>query len=213
VTDPFRLRPEDRADFEAILHLALNTQDIRNAVRADPTGRAAVRLRILALGDADEIAVAARDEYRRYLALDAPVRENIPRHPTDGSVLPAVAVLTSLVAGSSAAALLVLGYLLQLADVQRALPGSLVTAGWVLGLIAAVSALTALSGLLITAIREGGASAHPARLEQTRLEWQQALLTYGMLPALRRYISEDPSLAPTSSPPTAESNVTPPHAD
>jgi hypothetical protein len=213
VTDPFCLRPEDRADFEAILHLALNTQDIRNAVHADPTGRAATRLRILALGDAHEIAVAARDEYRRYLALDTSVREGTPRHLTEGSVLPVVAVLTPLIAGSSAAVLLMLGYVLQLADAQGTLPGSLVTAGWVLGLIAAASALIALGGLLITAIREGGASAHPARLEQARLEWHQALLTHGMLPALRRYISEDPSLGPPSQTPTADPNGTPPLAD
>jgi hypothetical protein len=212
VTDPFRLRPEDRADLEAILHLALNTQDIRNAIRADPTGRATVRLRILALGNADKIAAGAQEEYHRYLALFVSARESVPRHRTDGSVLPAIAVLTPLVAGSSATVLLVLGYLLQLADAQGSLPGSLVTAGWVLGLIAAASALVSLSGLLITALREGGASAHPARLEQTRLEWHQALLTHGMLPALRRYLNEDP-LGPTSPTPTADPNRAPPHTD
>ncbi|GAB2972032.1 hypothetical protein GCM10023080_040040 [Streptomyces pseudoechinosporeus] len=46
---PSGLRPQDRADFEAVLHLALNTPDILSALRADPTGRAATRLRLRAL--------------------------------------------------------------------------------------------------------------------------------------------------------------------
>ncbi|WP_411147465.1 hypothetical protein [Streptomyces sp. A30] len=61
------LRPQDRADFEAVLHLALNTPDILGALRADPTGRAATRLRLRALADADEITAAAYGEYRTYL--------------------------------------------------------------------------------------------------------------------------------------------------
>ncbi|WP_282701056.1 hypothetical protein [Streptomyces sp. CC219B] len=204
MSDPLRVRPEDRADFEAVLHLALNTPDIRSAMRADPTGRAPAHLRIRVLADADEINVAAQDEYRQYLALAASAREHTQGHPAEGNVLPAVAVLTPLVAGSSATVLLVLGYVLQLADVQGTLPGSLITAGWILTLVAAASALTAFGALLTTAIRGRGRSTHPARLEQARLEWQQALLTRGMLPYLRRRIGEDPSLRPAPPTPTAD---------
>lgn len=193
---PF-LRPEHRADFEAALHLALNTEDVRAAVRADPTGRAATRLRIRALADADAIALAAQEEYRRYLALDASLQEVPRRGPADSSVLPAVAVLTPLVAGSSAVLLLLLGEALRLADLRGPLPGSLVTAGWILALVAALSALTALGALLVTAARGQGAAALPARVEQARLDWRQALLTRGMLPHLRRYIADDPRLRRT----------------
>ncbi|WP_267243595.1 hypothetical protein [Streptomyces sp. PR69] len=210
MSDPLCLRPEDRADFETVLHLALNTQDIRRAVRADPTGRAAARLRVRVLADADEIAGAAQGEYRRYLTLDASAGEEPPRYPMDGSVLPALAVLTPLVAGSSAAVLLVLGYVLRLSDSQGSLPGPLVTAGWILALVAAASALTALGAMLAVAIRGRRGSAHPARLEQARLEWQQALLARGMLPCLRRYIAEDPSLRPAPTTSAADSNGAPP---
>lgn len=40
VSDPAGLRPEDRAGFEAVLHLALHTADILSALRADRTGGA-----------------------------------------------------------------------------------------------------------------------------------------------------------------------------
>ncbi|MER5215309.1 hypothetical protein ABT063_33370 [Streptomyces sp. NPDC002838] len=199
MADPSGLRPQDRADFEAVLQLALNTPDILGALRADPTGRAATRLR--ALADADEITAAAYGEYRTYLTCPtASAEETTPRRPAAGLVT-ALAVLTPPVAASSAAVLLLLGYLLQLTDVRGTLPGSLIAAGWILTLIAALSALIALTTLLGTAIRGRGASTHPARLEQARLDWQQALLERGILPHLRRSIGEDPLLHP--APPTA----------
>ena len=112
--------------------------------------------------------------------------------------------LTPPVAASSAAVLLVLGYLLQLTDTPGTLPASLVTAGWILALVAAVSTLIALAALLGTAIRGPAAPPpHTARLEQARLDWQQALLERGMLPHLRRYLGEDLHLG--SAPPTTPS--------
>ncbi|MGW0762854.1 hypothetical protein ACWD1Y_41390 [Streptomyces sp. NPDC002814] len=208
MADPSGLRPQDRADFEAVLHLALNTPDILGALRADPTGQAATRLRLRALADADEITAAAYGEYRTYLTCstsNASAEETTPRRPAAGLVT-ALAVLTPPVAASSAAVLLLLGYLLQLTDVRGTLPGSLIAAGWVLTLIAALSALIALATLLGTAIRGRGASTHPARLEQARLDWQQALLERGMLPHLRRSIGEDSLLHP--APPTTPSPAT-----
>ncbi|MPY57470.1 hypothetical protein [Streptomyces spongiae] len=73
------------------------------------------------------------------------------RAPTD--LLTALAILTPPLAVTSAVALLVLGHVLQLADVRGALPGSLVTAGWILALVAGLSALLAFAALLNTAIR------------------------------------------------------------
>lgn len=199
MADPLRLRPEDRPDFEAVLHLALGAADIQEAQRADPTGRVTARLRLLALGDADEVAAAARAEYGTYLTLRTSAQPGPPPRPAAGSLLPALAVLTPLVAASSAAVLLVLGHLLRLSDAESALPGSLVTAGWVLTLIAGTSALLAFAALLRTAIRGGDGPAHSARLRQARLEWHQALLNRGVLPHLRRHLREDPSVRRTSS--------------
>ncbi|CAM5734443.1 Transmembrane protein OS=Streptomyces alboniger OX=132473 GN=CP975_17425 PE=4 SV=1 [Streptomyces alboniger] len=218
MSDPSGLRPEHRADFEAVLHLALNTPDIRSALSADPAGLAARRLRVRALADAEEIAAPAQDEYRAYLAcLDQdtpateveragtrqPAEDSRPRQRAEGSgprrdaeagPLPTSAVLTPLMASTSAVALLVLGHLLQLADVHGTLPGSLTTAGWVLALLAAVSTLVALAAVMGTVVRGRTGSARCARRERTWLDWRQALLEHGMLPHLRRCLAEDPSL-------------------
>ncbi|GAP45424.1 hypothetical protein [Streptomyces azureus] len=197
MADPLRLRPEDRPDFEAVLHLALTSTDIQAALGADPTGRATARLRLRALGDADETAAAARAEYGTYLALRTSAEPDQPPHPAAGSLLPALAVLTPLIAATSAAVLLVLGYVLQLTDTEGTLPGSLVTAGWVLTLIAGTSALLAFAATLRTAIRGGDGTARAARVQQARQNWQRALLDRGLLPHLRRCLREDPVLRPT----------------
>ena len=192
MTAPFRLRPEDRPDFEAVLHLALNTPDIRSALSADPTGRTSARLRLRALTDADEITAAARAEYDTYLALHLSAHENDSEPPAGHGLPTAVAVLTPAVAATSAAALLVLGYTLELTDVPSSLAGSLVTAGWILALITATSTLIALAAVLAQAVRRRGGSVPAARLEQARLDWQRALLAQGMLPRLRHYLSDAP---------------------
>ncbi|MER7404795.1 hypothetical protein ABT373_20430 [Streptomyces sp. NPDC000070] len=197
MADPLRLRPEDRPDFEAMLHLALSTTDIQAALGADPTGRATARLRLRALGDADETAAAARAEYGTYLAWRTSGEPDQQPHPAGGSLLPALAVLTPLIAATSAAVLLVLGYVLQLTDTEGTLPGSLVTAGWVLTLIAGTSALLAFAAMLRTAIGGGDGTAHAARLQQARQNWQRALLDRGLLPHLRRCLREDPALRTT----------------
>ncbi|MEU6350785.1 hypothetical protein ABZ896_15825 [Streptomyces sp. NPDC047072] len=199
MTTPFRLRAEDRPDFEAVLHLALNTPDVRSVLTADPSGRTAARLRMRALTDADEIAAAAREEYDDYIALRAAAQEEAP---AEGSVLPAVAVLTPLVAATSAAVLLTLGYTVQLTDVRPQLSGPLITAGWTLTLLAAAGTLAALTALLTTALRRRPNSTPPALLEQARATWQQSLLTHGMLPHLRRYAVPEQ----TARPPAKDQN-------
>ncbi|MEU0075365.1 hypothetical protein ABZ027_38415 [Streptomyces sp. NPDC006332] len=206
MSGPSGLRPEHRADFEAVLHLALNTPDIRSALRADPAGLAARRLRVRALADAEDIATPARAEYRAYLAcldLDAAatgtgVRQHASdtgaRRPAEVGPLSAPAVLTPLLACTSAAVLLVLGHLLHLADVRGPLPSSLTTAGWVLALVAALSTLVALVAPMGRMVRRRAGRAPGERREQSWLEWRQALLERGMLPHLRRCLDEDPSL-------------------
>ncbi|MFE7836159.1 hypothetical protein ACFU53_08905 [Streptomyces sp. NPDC057474] len=241
MTGPYRptgLRPEDRAEFEAVLSMALDTPDIRDVLRADPSGLAVRRLRVRASADADEIVAAARGEYRAYLTaiasatgagrggedadafaagrtgggldaaeagrtggdLDAVAAEDsdgrVWRRAADVELLPLLAVLAPSLAASSAAVVLVLGHLLQLAGVQGTLPGSLTAAGWTLALFAATSAVLAFAALFRTALRGPGGPAHPARPQQARLVWQQALLHRGMLPHLRRCLREDPSLRP-----------------
>ncbi|MFD6173041.1 hypothetical protein [Streptomyces coeruleorubidus] len=194
MADPPRLHPEDRADFEAVLDLALSTADIHRAVRADPTGRTAAQLRAHALAHADDIAAAAGEPYRAYLAARIAARQDARRPLATGTLLPALAVLTPLVAATSAGALLLLGSLLQVADAPGPLPGSLVAAGWTLALVAAVTGLVGLAALLRSAL--GGRA---ERVEHARLAWRQALLDRGILPHLLRH----PAVAHT------EAGVTP----
>lgn len=191
MADPTRLHQEDRSDFEAILQLAMSTADIAKALLADPTGQATVRVRSRALDAADEITSATKKEYAAYLALRAAVQRG-PTSPSTsrGTLLPVLAVLTPVVAAMSAASLLLLGYTLQLANTVGTLPSSLVTAGWVLALVAVLSTLVALAALLSTAVRERGHPPTPEQVEQARLSWRRALLDQGMLPHLRRYVHE-----------------------
>lgn len=193
MADPTRLRPEDRPDFEATLRPAMRSAVTGKSLLADPTGQAAVGARKRALDAAAEITTATGREYAAHLALRAAARHG-PTGPSTsrGTLLPALAVLTPVVAAMSATALLLLGYALRLADTTGDLPTSLVTAGWVLALVAALSTLVALAAMLRTAVRERSGPPTAERVEQARLSWQQALLGRGMVPHLRTYLPEEP---------------------
>lgn len=200
MADPPRLHPEDRADFEAVLDLALTTADIHGTVRADPTGRTAAHMRAHALAHANDITAAVGEPYRAYLAVRTAARQDARRPLASGSLLPALAVLTPLVAATSAGALLLLGSLLQVADAPGPLPGSLVAAGWTLALVAALTGLLSLAALLRSAL-VGRAD----RVEHARLAWRQALLDRGMLPHLRRHTAvalSEAGITPCSPPDT-----------
>ncbi|MFD9983580.1 hypothetical protein ACFWZJ_24725 [Streptomyces massasporeus] len=202
MADPSHLRPDDRADFEAVLHHALGTADIRDALGADPTGRAAAHLRTHALARADDIAAAAEGPYRSYLAVRRAARHEQRSLLGAGSLLPALAVLTPLVAGTSATALLLVGGLLHIADPLGPLPASLVTAGWTLALVAAVTGLVTLAAVLHTALRRRGGPPAAEQVEHARLVWRQELLDRGMLPHLRGHLGPHPGTAITPCSPT-----------
>ncbi|MGW3980380.1 hypothetical protein [Streptomyces mirabilis] len=118
------LRPEDRADFESVLRLALGLIDIRSALLGEPTVRTSASLYAQALAAAEEITAAASDEYRDYLAVRKAAERlkslRSKRFPTvDGALWAALVVLTPLVAGAAAAVLLLIGHGLHLADAER----------------------------------------------------------------------------------------------
>jgi hypothetical protein len=167
VAEPPRLRPEDRADSEAVPHLALSTADIRGALGADPTGRAAARLRACPVAHADDVTAAAGEPYGACLAVRRAARHEARRPLGTGALLPALAVLTPLVAATSAGALLLLGGMLHVADAPGPLPGSLVAAGWTLALVAALTGLLALAALLPTVLSRRGAPT-AGRVEHSR---------------------------------------------
>ncbi|MCZ1003420.1 hypothetical protein O1M63_44485 [Streptomyces mirabilis] len=200
------LRPEDRADFESVLHLALGLIDIRSALLGEPTVRTSASLYAQALAAAEEITAAASDEYRDYLAVRKAAERlkglRSKRFPTvDGALWPALVVLTPLVAGAAAAVLLLIGYGLHLADAEPEFAASVTTAGWVLALTAMVTALVGLRPPLRTAVRrrsgrglDGQGPEGGDAVEGAREKWRQALLERGVLPYLRSHLPE--SLAP-----------------
>ncbi|MFE2964906.1 hypothetical protein ACFXKC_14780 [Streptomyces sp. NPDC059340] len=186
-------------EFERVLQCALDVVDIRSALRRDPTGRAARRLRDLALEATEEIASAAADEYRDYLA----ARETRDaREAAEGGLWPVLAVLTPVVAAVAAAVLLLIGYGARLVEVATGFATSVVTAGWVLALTAALTACIGLWALLRTALRqregqrEGtsdgrGEPAGGTDVDRAKERWRQALLERGLLPYLRSHLVAD----------------------
>lgn len=167
------LRPEDRPDFEETLRLALT-----GLTRRRPG------LREQALADADLIlsAEAVAEAYTAYVALrrSTAVREPAAQH----TALAALAVLTPMISAASATVLLLIGYILQLADSEAELPAALITAGWVLAAICGISTVLALAALFRTAVRERGGPPSAAKVERARLEWKRALLERGVTPYL-----------------------------
>ena len=197
------LRPEDRADFEWVLSLALDVTDIRSALEQAPTAHDRHRLRARARAAADEISQAAATEYRTYLRARAAVT-TAPQNPGElsqpptstgaGALLPALAVLAPLISAIAATAFLLLGYGIQLVTPQSKLAASLVTAGWVSALASAITTAVGLGALLATALRQRATPfplliVHNPAAEQARNAWQQALLERGMLPYLRYQLS------------------------
>lgn len=177
-------------EFERLLQCALDVADIRSALRADPTGRAARRLRDQALDATEEIAAAAGDEYRDYLA----ARE--ARAADEGGLWPVLAVLTPLVAAVAAALLLLIGYGFRLADAAPRFAASVTTAGWALALTAVVTVSVGLWALVRTALRQRDGTSDAqgpdggTDVERARERWRGALLERGLLPYLRCHLHE-----------------------
>jgi hypothetical protein len=106
-------------------------------------------------------------------------------------------VLTPVVAAVAAAVLLLIGYGARLAEVATGFATSVVTAGWVLALTAAVTACIGLWALLRTALRQREGTSEcrePAGgtdVDRARERWRQALLERGLLPYLRSHLVAD----------------------
>ncbi len=218
-TDPLRLHKRDRPDFERVLHEALESDHVRQALRTSPSGAAtAMELRARARDAADGIVSAARVEYAAYLRLRTGADKRAARltRPSGarGQGLPAaLAVLTPAISGTAAAIFLLLGYGLRLTGTQRELAGSLVSTGWAGAALAALALAAGMVGILLTALRNRAAATRShgraGELEQARKDWRSALLERGMLPFLQDLLARwetrgpapDASSAPTEPPP------------
>ncbi|KUF14901.1 hypothetical protein [Streptomyces silvensis] len=207
-----RLRPEDRADFEWVLTLALDVTDIRTALDRGPVTPGVTALRARALADADAIAASAADEYRAYLraraavmpasGTPAPSPGAARNGPVAESLLPALGVLAPLVSAVAATVFLLFGYGIRLATPASSVASTLVTAGWTSALVTVASTTVGLGALLVTAVRSRTSHRGDPRLavgnpeaEHARAAWHQALLERGLLPYLRGHLTVGPPSA------------------
>ncbi|MFD7506080.1 hypothetical protein [Streptomyces sp. NPDC059850] len=196
---PPALRPEDEPDVERVLWQALNTPEIRAALRRHGSagGAAAERLRARALAERTGIATAAAPEYAAYLRQRTAGAPGVrtPSAPAGArGLLPALAVLAPVLAAAATAVFLLLGSVLGLGRAGRELGDALLTAGQTAAVITAVTTACGVVWLLSTAARHrtpappsatpGTASATPGTAE-ARETWRRALLERGVLPYLR----------------------------
>ncbi|HET6358139.1 hypothetical protein [Streptomyces sp.] len=197
---PDRFEAEDRADFEQVLRLALDTPEICEALRRPGIRSDAERLRSQARAATETISAAAAAEYIAYLRLRATVGPSAAHRlerPHDGDTstagrgLPAaLAVLAPVLSATASAILLLLGYGLQLTATQQHLADALVGTGWITATLAALASLIAAATLIVTAVRHRSSpGGHPHQdaptVVEARAVWRQALLARGMLPFLR----------------------------
>ncbi|WP_217197224.1 hypothetical protein [Streptomyces buecherae] len=207
------LLTEDRPDFERVLDEALRTTEQRHPGLSTTGQRLSThQLRTMALSAATAISACAATEYDRYVQARESLRTPTPParpeesegtppggvvslgesvgEVADGSgagLVAVLAVLAPVLAGAAAAIFLVVGYVLRVFAPDASVGAPLVTAGWVFAACAAVCALIAGAGLLVTALRNGGgrrARARAAEVERARERWQRALLERGMVPFL-----------------------------
>ncbi|MFE6227784.1 hypothetical protein [Streptomyces sp. NPDC057854] len=203
-TEPVHLDVAGRAAFEGVMREALAVPDIRQALARLSAPVTADQIRNLALAATDAIAAVASTEYatlRRLRAADARASAmpgGNPPHPVTAGrgLLTALAVITPVLSAAAAIIFLILGYLLQLVEVQRTLVASLIQTGWAALVPAAFVAGAVAAGLVVSAVRRRAACGEVDGLTsaQAHAAWRNALLERGLLPFLRRQLQpQNPS--------------------
>ena len=237
---PQHLLSEDRQEYERILHAALRSAPHHPELAAVGQRLNSEQLRTMALNASALITAAAATEYQHYVKLREELRrppaqgtpsarDSGPAEPgadavglaaTMGEVaetagagaVAVVAVLAPVLAGTSAAIFLLVGYILRMLDPGAAFARTMLTTGWVFGAVTAVAILVAAVGLLITALHNkpsapgGSYDELDGEVTRARDAWREALLERGILPFLREALA-DPATATalqhTAPPPPA----------
>ncbi|MER5909743.1 hypothetical protein ABT124_04355 [Streptomyces sp. NPDC001982] len=221
---PQHLLSEDRQEYERILDEALRSAPQRPEPAAAGQRLNTEQLRTMALNATALITAAAATEYQHYVKVREELRRPAPSTPSSvhepGSVQPGsgamglattlgeaaetagpgavaiVAVLAPVLAGTAAAIFLLVGYILKMVDPAPAFAQTMITAGWVFGVVTAASILLAGVGLLLTALRnspslEAGTYGEAgAEVLRAREVWRKALLERGILPFLRDALAD-----------------------
>ncbi len=194
--------PEDRAEFERVLDEALRSARLGNGAGGTDAVR---RVRRAALEARPQLTAAAGDEYHRYVRLREQLRAGAGqpdgRERSGGGNLAVVSVLIPVLAGIAAVVFLLVGYVMGLSDNEAGVARSMRDIGWLFALFAAFGLLLAVAGLVITAARNGSASAIRAGeqdagrgrlagdVAEAREDWRRALVERGIAPYLRQAVA------------------------
>ncbi|WP_069465683.1 hypothetical protein [Actinacidiphila rubida] len=203
-----------RTEFVSVLNEALHSEEIRRALRraegvtGEPGGPAVELLRARAMAAADGLAAAAAGEYGRYAALrDGPSGPGGPR-PRGGAggsrgsrgagqgdggpgVSATLAVLVPMLSGIAAVAFLALGFGLRAAGDGHRVTSSLTAVGFTMAGVFGAALVVGLAGLVLTARRDAEESRVALEVSAARDAWRRALLREGVLPFLRRCVTEE----------------------
>ncbi|MFG2882910.1 hypothetical protein ACGFYV_11510 [Streptomyces sp. NPDC048297] len=220
---PQHLLSEDRQEFERVLDEALRSAPHRPELAAVGQRLNAEQLRTMALNATALITAAAAAEYQHYVKVREELRHPAPSTPsstdsgsaepgpgalglattlgeaaesTGAGAIAVIAVLAPVLAGTSAAIFLLMGYILKMLAPGQAFARTMLTAGWVFGALTAAAVLVAAGGLLLTALRNNAsaqASAHDEasrEVNRAREAWRDALLERGILPFFRDALAQ-----------------------
>lgn len=172
------LLAEDRPEFERILDEALRTADRHPGLSGIGRRLGRAQLRSMAMSAATPIAACADTEYQHFVALRTELRRpsNAPSSAGTGpagalglsgaagegladrvgaGLVAVVSVLAPLLAGAAAVIFLLVGYALHMLSPEPALAEPMRNAGWTFAVLAAGTALLAMGGVLLTALRNG----------------------------------------------------------
>ncbi|MER6537056.1 hypothetical protein ACWDE0_37155 [Streptomyces sp. 900105755] len=227
---PQHLHSEDRQEYERILDEALRSAPYRPELAGIGRHLNTEQLRTMALNATALITAAAATEYQHYVKVREELRNPARSTPAavqdSGSAEPdadgamglattlgeaaettgaggfALAlVLAPVLAGTAAAIFLLVGYVLKMLDPAPAFAQTMLTAGWVFGVVTAAAIVMAGAGLLLTALRnspslEAGAYGEPGgEVAKAREAWRDAVLERGILPFLREALTADSGTA------------------
>ncbi|MFK0282035.1 hypothetical protein ACIQVL_16415 [Streptomyces sp. NPDC090499] len=228
---PQHLHSEDRQEYERILDEALRSAPYRPELAGIGQHLNTEQLRTMALNATALITAAAATEYQHYVKVREELRNPARSTPAavqdSGSAEPGAGgalglattlgeaaetttgaggfalalVLAPVLAGTAAAIFLLVGYVLKMLDPAPAFAQTMLTAGWVFGVVTAAAIIMAGAGLLLTALRnspslEAGAYGEPGgEVAKAREAWRDAVLERGILPFLREALAADSGTA------------------
>lgn len=233
---------EDRPEFERVLDEVLRTADHRPDLEGIGQRLTTEQLRTMALSASAAITACAAAEYQDYVVARTRLRRPAPPLPMPGApedhdgdedphsagvtgtlldasgagLLPMLAVLAPVLAGTAAIIFLLVGYVLLVLDPAPSIAQPMITAGWFFAALTAVGILLAAVGLLITAVRNGSSAIRGEALaeqleevDRAREAWRLALLERGVLPFLREALANPSAPAPWTAPTRSSSAYVP----